>query len=99
MAFFYLFCLLYVCMYIYIYISSVLVFSSLGILAIVILDLARYADSNGLIVVKLKQDLKYRGYVYFEPVCSNVIYQALNYLKAINSTRIFPFRKVFQEKN
>ena len=41
----------------------------------------RPAASNGLIVVKFKWDLKYRGYVYFEPVCPNVIYQALNYLK------------------
>ena len=30
--------------------------------------LPRPADSNGLIVIKLKQDLRYRGYVYFEPV-------------------------------
>ena len=42
------------------------------------------ADSNGLIVVKLKQDLHYRGYVCFEPVRQNVIYQALNYLKTHN---------------
>ena len=46
--------------------------------------LLRLADSNGLIVGKVKQDLKYRGYVYFEPVCPNVIYQALNYLKTHN---------------
>ena len=43
--------------------------------------LPRPTDSNGLIVVKLKRDLKYRGYIYFEPVCPNVICQALNYLK------------------
>ena len=43
--------------------------------------LPRPADSNGLIVVKLKWDLKYRGYVYFEPVRPSVIYQALNYLR------------------
>ena len=30
--------------------------------------------SNGLIVVKPKQDLQYRCYVYFEPVRQNVIY-------------------------
>ena len=30
--------------------------------------LPRAADSNGLIIVKLKRDLKYRGHVYFEPV-------------------------------
>ena len=41
-------------------------------------------DSDGLIAVKLKRDLKYRGYVYFEPVCANVIYQVLNYLKTRN---------------
>ena len=41
----------------------------------------RLADSNGLILVKLKRDPKYRGYVYFGPVLPNVIYQALNYLK------------------
>ena len=46
--------------------------------------LPRPADSNGLIVVKLKRDLKYRGYVYFEPVRPNVICQALNYLKTHN---------------
>ena len=46
--------------------------------------LPRPADSNGLIVVKLKRDLKYKGYVYFEPVRPNVIYQALNYLKIHN---------------
>ena len=44
--------------------------------------LPRPADSKKLIVVKLKRDLQYRGYVYSEPVCQNIIYQALNYLKA-----------------
>ena len=39
--------------------------------------LPRPADSNGLIVVKLKRDLKYRGHVYFEPVRPHVIYEAL----------------------
>ena len=34
-----------------------------------------------MIVVKLKQYLKYRGYAYFEPVRPNIIYQALNHLK------------------
>ena len=43
--------------------------------------LQRPADSNGLIVVKLKWDLKYRGCVYFELVHPNDIPQALNYLK------------------
>ena len=46
--------------------------------------LPRPADANGLIVVKSKRDLKYRGYVYFEPICRNVICQALNYLKTHN---------------
>ena len=39
--------------------------------------LPRPADSNKFIVVKLKGDLKYRGYVYFEPVRP----RCLNYLK------------------
>ena len=37
---------------------------------------SRPADSNGLIVVQLKGDLKYRFCIYFEPVRLNVIYQA-----------------------
>ena len=55
--------------------------------------LPRPTDSNELIVVKLKRDLNYRGYVYFEPVRADTIYQALNYLKTINSMMIFPFQK------
>ena len=43
--------------------------------------LPRSADSDGLIVVKSKRNLKYKRYVYFEPVCPNVIYQPLNYLQ------------------
>ena len=35
--------------------------------------LPRPSISYGSIVVKLKRDLKYRGHVYFEPVCSHVI--------------------------
>ena len=34
--------------------------------------------------VKLKRDLKYRGHVYFKPVCPHIIYQALSYLKSHN---------------
>ena len=30
--------------------------------------LPRIADSNGLVIVKLKRKLKYRVHVYFEPV-------------------------------
>ena len=46
--------------------------------------LSRPEVSNGLILVKLKRDLKYRGHVYLEPVRSHVIYQALTYLKSHN---------------
>ena len=46
--------------------------------------LPRLAVSNGLILVKLKRDLKYRGHAYFEPVCPHIIYQALTYLKSRN---------------
>ena len=52
--------------------------------AIICNILPRPADLNELIVVKLKRDLKLRGYVYFEPVRPNVIYHALNYLKTRN---------------
>ena len=54
-----------------------------------------FQDSSRLIVVKLKWDPKDSGYVYFEPVRQNVIYQVLSYLKhTINSIRIIPFQKV-----
>ena len=46
--------------------------------------LSRPADSNELIVVKWKRDIHCRSYVYFEPVCPNAMYQALNYLKTHN---------------
>ena len=46
--------------------------------------LPKPVDSNGLIEVKLKRDLKYKGYIYFEPVRPNVIYQGLNYLRTHN---------------
>ena len=39
--------------------------------------LPKLAVSNGLILVKLKRGLKYRGHVYFEPVLPHIIYQAL----------------------
>ena len=44
--------------------------------------LPRAVVSNGLAVVKLKRDLKYRGHVFFEPVSSHIGYQALTYLKS-----------------
>ena len=40
--------------------------------------------SNGLLVTKLKQDLKYRGHAYFEPVQTHITYQVLSYLKSLN---------------
>ena len=46
--------------------------------------LPRPEVSNGLIVVKLKRDLKFIGHVYFEPVHPHIIYQALTYLKLHN---------------
>ena len=46
--------------------------------------LPRPAVSNGLILVKLKCDLKHKGHEYFEPVCLYTIYQALTYLKSHN---------------
>ena len=46
--------------------------------------LPRPAVSNGLILVKLKCDLKHKGHEYFEPVRLHTIYQALTYLKSHN---------------
>ena len=46
--------------------------------------LPRGADSNGLIVVKLKRKLSYRGHVYFEAVRPESIHKALQYLKHNN---------------
>ena len=46
--------------------------------------LPRHVDSNGLIVMKIKLDCKYRGHVYFKLVHPSPIYQALNYLKTHN---------------
>ena len=48
------------------------------------LHFTRPAVFSGLVVVKLKQDLKYRGHLCFEPVHSHIIYQALAYLKSHN---------------
>ena len=39
------------------------------------------ADSNGIIKVKLKRKLQYRGHVYFESVRPNFILKFLQYLK------------------
>lgn len=39
-------------------------------------------DSNGLIVAKLKQDLKFRGYKCFKPGRPSAIYQRFDYLES-----------------
>lgn len=46
--------------------------------------LPRPAVFSGLIIVKLKQDLKYWDHLYFESVCSHIIYQVLAYLESHN---------------
>ena len=48
--------------------------------------LQRGADSNGLLIVKLKRKLSYRGHVYFEAVRPELNCQALMYLKQSNSS-------------
>ena len=47
--------------------------------------LPRPADSNGIVIVKLKRNLQYRGHVYFESVTPNFIMRLLQYLKLSNS--------------
>ena len=46
--------------------------------------LPRPVNNNGLVLVKPKRHLRYRGYVYFEPVRPSAIYEALSYLKRKN---------------
>lgn len=46
-------------------------------------SLPRYADSNGIIVVKLKRKVEYRGHVLSEPVRPRIIGSLLNYLRII----------------
>ena len=41
--------------------------------------LPRLLDSNRLIVLKLKRDLKYQKHLYYEPMVSAAIYTALCY--------------------
>ena len=45
-------------------------------------SLHRLSVFNGLIIVKLKQDLKQGGHAYFEPVRPHIIYQPLGYFKS-----------------
>ena len=42
------------------------------------------ADSNGVIIVKLKGKLSFKGYVYFQAVCPEAVKLALLYLKDNN---------------
>ena len=42
------------------------------------------ADSNGIIMLKLKCKLLYRGHVYFEAVSPGIVRSALHYLKLNN---------------
>ena len=51
---------------------------------------SRPVNNNGLVIVKLKRYLSYRGYAYFEPVRPSPIYEAFNYLKRRTS-----FMKMF----
>ena len=44
----------------------------------------RPADSNGLVIVKLKRKLKHRGHLLFEPVRLEFVWSFLNYLKHNN---------------
>ena len=43
------------------------------------------ADSNGLVVVKLKRKLNYQGHVYFEAVRPGTVFHALLYLRQNNA--------------
>ena len=47
--------------------------------------LPRPAGSNGIVIVKLKRKLQYRGHVYFESARPNFITRLLQYLNLNNS--------------
>ena len=47
--------------------------------------LPRLPDSNGIVIVKLKRKLEYRGHVHFESVRPNFIMRLQQYLKLNNS--------------
>ena len=47
--------------------------------------LTRPADSNGIVIVRLKRKLQYRGHVCFKSVRPNFIMRLLQYLKFNNS--------------
>ena len=47
--------------------------------------LPRAADSNGIVIVKLKRKLEYLGHMYFEPVRPQFIFDLLNYLRQHNN--------------
>ena len=46
--------------------------------------LPRTADNNGLVIVKLKKKLEYKGRMLFEPVRARFIVDLLSYLKRVN---------------
>ena len=46
--------------------------------------LPRPVNNNGILVVKLKRKLEYKGYVLFEPIRPAVVNQALMFLKTNN---------------
>ena len=50
-----------------------------------LLPLPRAADSNGIVIVKLKRKLEYKGHMYFESVRRQFIFDLLNYLKQHNN--------------
>ena len=47
--------------------------------------LPRPADCNGIVIVKRKRKLQYRGHVYFESVRPDIIFRLLQYLKVNNA--------------
>ena len=46
--------------------------------------LPKTADSNGLVIVKLKRKVEYRGHVLFEAVRPDLLRRVLSYLKKNN---------------
>ena len=46
--------------------------------------LPRPPETSGIILLKLKRKLEYKGYQYYQPVCPEFLQEALEYLKSNN---------------
>ena len=62
-------------------------------------NILRASDSNGLVIVKLKRKLQYRGYVYFKSVRPDFTFRLLQFLKVKIITYTMALYLTFQLKH